>query len=307
MGEGEAKRNAKAEKAMTLLEFTAKFGNEEVCREYLFEKRYPDGFVCPRCGCGIYHKISTRGLYQCKECRFQVSCTAGTILHKTHLPLRKWFVAMFLVATDKRGSSATFLAKELGVPYKTAWFLLHRLRSAMGQRDSQYVLSGIVEMDDTYFSGGPKSGKRGRGTGKTKVIVAVSKDDKGKPKYVKMKVVPNLKGKTIGKFAAGAIAEKSRIQTDAYSSYRKPLAEKYNHGFEVFDKDSGALHWVHKAISNAKSLVNGTHHGLPAKHLQAYLDEFCYRFNRRYFSTAIFDRLALASVSAKPLPLAELK
>jgi len=292
---------------MTLLEFTARFGDEEVCREYLFEKRFPDGFVCPKCECRSCSKISTRGLYQCKECRFQVSCTAGTVLHKTHLPLTKWFMAMFLVSTDKRGNSAMFLAKELGVPYKTAWFLLHRLRSAMGERDSQYVLSGLVEMDDTYFGGGPKSGKRGRGTGKTKVIAAVSKDDKGKPKYLKMKVVPNLKGKTIGKFAAAAIAEGTQIQTDAYSSYRKPLAEKYNHGFEVFNKNSEALHWVHKVISNAKSLVNGTHHGLPAKHLQAYLDEFCYRFNRRHFSTDIFDRLALAAVSANPFPLTDLK
>jgi transposase-like protein len=219
----------------------------------------------------------------------------------------KWFLAMFLMATDKRGSSATFMSKEIGVPYKTAWFLLHRLRSAMGQRDSQYVLSGIVDLDDTYFSGGPKSGKRGRGTGKNKVIAAISKDEKGRPKYLKMKAVPNLKGKTVGQFAAEAIAEQSNIYTDAYRSYRKPLSAKYNHDFEVFEKDSGALLWLHKVIANAKALVNGTHHGLTHKHLQAYLDEFCFRFNRRYFSTAIFDRLALAAVSAKPLPWADLK
>ena len=211
------------------------------------------------------------------------------------------------MATDKRGNSATFLSKEIGVPYKTAWFLLHRLRSAMGQRDSQYVLTGIVDMDDTYFSGGPKSGKRGRGSGKNKVIAAISKDEKGRPKYLKMKVIPNLKGKTIGKFAAEAIAEKSNIYTDAYRSYRKPLAEKYNHDFEVFQKDSGALHWLHKVITNAKALVNGTHHGLTAKHLQAYLDEFCYRFNRRYFSTGIFEQLVLATLSAKPFAWADLK
>ena len=177
----------------------------------------------------------------------------------------------------------------------------------MGQRDSEYVLSGLVDIDDTYFSGGPKSGKRGRGTGKNKVIAAISKDEKGKPKYLKMRVVPNLKGKTIGKFAAEAIAEKAQIHTDAYRSYRKPLAEKYSHDFEVFEKDSSSLQWLHKVISNAKALVNGTHHGLTAKHLQAYLDEFCYRFNRRHFSNDIFDRLALAVVHATPLSFAELK
>lgn len=292
---------------MTLLEFMEKFRCEEVCREYLFEKRFPEGFICPKCGNKSHHKISTRGLYQCKSCRYQVSCTAGTVLHKTHIKLVKWFLAMYLMATDKRGSSATFLSKEIGVPYKTAWFLLHRLRSAMGQRDSEYVLSGIIDMDDTYFGGGPKSGKRGRGTGKNKVIAAISKDEKGKPKYLKMRVVPNLKGRTVGSFAAESIAENSRICTDAYRSYRKPLAGKYNHDYEVFDKDSGALRWLHKVISNAKALVNGTHHGLTGKHLQAYLDEFCYRFNRRYFSSSIFDRLALAAVCATPLTWDELK
>jgi len=292
---------------MTLIEFMEKFGDEAVCREYLFEKRFENGFTCPRCGCNSCHEISTRGLYQCKSCRHQVSATAGTIMHRTHIKLVKWFLAMFLVSTDKRGSSATFLSREIGVPYKTAWFLLHRLRSAMGQRDSEYVLSGLVDIDDTYFSGGPKSGKRGRGTGKNKVIAAISKDEKGKPKYLKMRVVPNLKGKTIGKFAAEAIAEKAQIHTDAYRSYRKPLAEKYSHDFEVFEKDSSSLQWLHKVISNAKALVNGTHHGLTAKHLQAYLDEFCYRFNRRHFSNDIFDRLALAVVHATPLSFAELK
>jgi transposase-like protein len=294
-------------KAMTLLEFMEKFNDEDVCREYLFEKRFPDGFICPKCENNSYHKIKTRGLYQCKSCRHQVSCTAGTVLSKTHVKLVKWFLAMFLMVTDKRGSSATYLSKEIGVPYKTAWYLLHRLRSAMGQRDSKYVLSGIVDLDDTYFSGGPKSGKRGRGTGKNKVIAAISKDEKGKPKYLKMKVVPNLKGKTVGSFAAEAIAEKSHIYTDAYRSYRKPLAEKYNHDFEVFDKDSTTLRWLHKVIANAKALVNGTHHGLTGKHLQAYLDEFCYRFNRRHFSIDIFDRLALAAVQANPMTLAELR
>lgn len=293
-------------KAMTLLEFMSKFQDEATCRAYLFEKRFPQGFICPKCGGKECGKVETRGVYQCKACRYQVSCTAGTVLHRTHIALVKWFLAMFLVATDKRGSSAVYLSKEIGVSYKTAWFLLHRLRSAMGQRDSEYVLSGIVEMDDTYFSNGSKTGKRGRGTGKAKVIAAVSKDDKGRPKYLKMKVIPNLKGKTIGNFAVGSIADKSQIQTDAYNSYRKPLSERYSHEYEVFSKDSEALHWVHKMIANAKALVNGTHHGLTDRHLQAYLDEFCFRFNRRYFSNGIFDRLALAAVSATPLTWGQL-
>ena len=117
-------------------------------------------------------------------------------MHRSHLPLLTWFWAMFLVAKDKRGFSATQLSKELDLPYNTAWFLLHRIRFAMSQREDNYLLSDIVELDDNYFGKPKQNGKRGRGTGKTKVVVAVSKTDEGKPRFIKMKVVPNLKGKS---------------------------------------------------------------------------------------------------------------
>lgn len=137
-------------------------------------------------------------------------------------------------------------------------------------------------------------------------MVAVSKTDDGKPRFIKMKVVSNLKSVTIGKFATQNIAENSTIETDAYRSYRKPLAEKYEHQFEVFDSSSDMLHWLHTMIGNAKAFVNGTFHGLGDKHLQCYLDEFCYRFNRRYLKNRIFDRLLIAVTSASPLTFAEL-
>lgn len=256
------------------MKFQIQFSTEDDCKKQLFEMRFPQGFVCLICGCVEYYDLRTRNLYQCKKCRHQLSVTSGTVMHRSHLPLLTWFWAIYLVAKDKRGFSATQLSKELGLPYNTAWFLLHRIRFAMSQRDDNYLLNGIVEVDDTYFGKPKRGGKRGRGTKKTKVVIAVSKTDNGNPKYIKMKVVPNLKGKTIGEFTQKNIEVGSIVQTDAYHSYRKPLSEKFEHQYQVFNAESDLLHWLHIVIGNAKAFVNGTFHGLGEKHLQKYLDEF---------------------------------
>ncbi|KYP79915.1 hypothetical protein AYW79_04430 [Ferroacidibacillus organovorans] len=138
---------------LTLRTFQQKFKSDDECRQHLFSIRFPNGFRCPSCGHDKYYLISERVLFQCTACRHQSSLIAGTILHKTRTPLRIWFWALFLVAHDKRGISALALARELDVSYKTAWLMLHKIRYAMGSRDEQYVLSGIVEMDETYFGG----------------------------------------------------------------------------------------------------------------------------------------------------------
>ena len=294
------------QKRIGFLEVQEQFGSEEACRKYLFELRWPNGFICPRCGCREYYQISTRNKYQCKSCRYQISVTAGTVMDRSHLDLRIWIWAIYLVARDKRGYSAMQLSTELSLPYNTAWFLLHRIRKAMAQRDDNYMLGGIVELDDTYFGKAKKGGKRGRGTAKTKVLVALSKDEDDNPQFVKMQVVPNLKGKTIGKFAKCSITEGAVVQSDAYRSYRKPLAENYLHDYQVFDADADMLHWLHIIIGNTKAFVLGTFHGLGKKHLQSYLDEFCYRFNRRMMHEEIFGRLACAVTASSPLRFADL-
>jgi len=130
---------------------------------------------------------------------------------------------------------------------------------------------------------------------------AVSKDEENKPKYLKLRVVPKLKGKTVGKFAASAIAEGSTIETDALRSYHNPLSEKYNHNWEVFDADKEMLVWLHTIISNAKSFIQGTYHGVSEKHMQRYLNEFDYRFNRRFQQPTLFDRLLCAVADTPPL------
>ena len=282
---------------LSIIDFQKKFSSEDQCREFLFELRFPQGFVCPECGCTEYYHIKKRHTYQCKCCRHQTSVTSGTVMDKTHLKLTYWLWAMFLFANDKRGCSASYLSQTLKLPYKTAWFLLQRLRSAMSNRESKYLLDGIVELDDTYIGTSDHGKKRGRGTSKMKIMVAVSKTINGAPKYVKMKVLPDLRGVTIGKFAKKNIAEFSRVETDNYRSLRKPLAEKYFHSYETFAPDKNMLKWLHTIISNAKAFVEGTYHGMERKHIQLYLDEFCYRFNRRSYHENLFERLALACVN----------
>jgi|LSQX01.1.fsa_nt_gb transposase-like protein len=275
-------------------DFCEKFCNEEACREYLIRLRWPEGFICPKCGKSGGYMIKERNVYQCKHCRQQSSATAGTVMHHSRLPLKTWFWAIYLVSRDKRGYSATQLSSELGIAYSSAWYLLHRIRSAMKDRDAEYMLYGIVEVDDTYFGGSKGGGKRGRGAEKTKVLVAISKDKDNHPKYLKMKVVPDLQGDTIGHFMSSSVVKGSTIQSDAYHSYRKPMSDGYTHQYAVFDSDSDMLHWLHQAIANAKASIIGTFHGFDQKHLQCYLDAFCYRFNRRRFRNEIFSRLLSA-------------
>lgn len=178
-------------------EFRRRYNSEDACRAELFRLRFPNGFVCPKCGCVKYYPIRDRNTYQYRSCRHQTSVTAGTVMHRTRLPLTLWFWAIYLCATDKRGISAIQISWMLGVYYDTAWHLLDRICTAMGQRDEKYLLSGIVEMDDGYVGGHSHNGKRGRGKGKAKIVVAISKAENGAPRFTKMKVVENMQTKTL--------------------------------------------------------------------------------------------------------------
>ena len=140
--------------SITFEEFRTRFSTEEICRAELFRLRFPNGFFCPKCGCTEYYPVRGRNAFQCRACRHQTSVTAGTVMHRTHLPLTAWFWAIYLCATDKRGISAVQLSRTLNICYESAWYLLHRIRCAMAQRDENYALSGIVEMDDGYVVAG---------------------------------------------------------------------------------------------------------------------------------------------------------
>ncbi len=280
-------------KTLSFNQFIKRFPNEKACAEYLYQIKWPNGFVCPVCGHRHCYPIKGYRRYQCAKCHHQTSLTANTVMHRSHLPLTKWFWAMYLVACDKRGISALALAEKIEVCYETAWNVLRRIRAAMEMRDSHYMVGQIVEFDDAYF-GAKIKGVRGRGAGNQGVFIAVSKDKDGRPMYLKMHITDNVQIPSVAVFATECIAPGSVVQTDSFKSYRKPLAKDYTHEAQNFDPNSEHLKWLHRITGNAKAFIIGTYHGTSTKHLQMYLSEFCYRFNRRSFGGAIFDCLLLA-------------
>jgi transposase-like protein/predicted RNA-binding Zn-ribbon protein involved in translation (DUF1610 family) len=286
------------QESISFLDFMKRFQTEEQCREFLFKLRWPDGFICPKCGHTSYYNVKNRNLFHCSKCGHQASVTANTIFHRSHTPLTKWFVAIFMMADDKRGISAAKLARDISVSPPTAWLMLHKIRKAMKDRDSGYMLSKIVEIDDAYFGAPDEGGKRGRGTDKTPGVIAVEVDKQGRPLYVKTRVVENLQGETLCEVAEEMLEPGTEVRTDGFKAYKK-LSE---HGYEVhvenFDPEENPEHllWLHKIISNLKAFIAGTFHGLDKKHLQRYFDEFAWRFNRRKFQSQLFASLLKACV-----------
>lgn len=293
----------------SLIEFQSKYGTEESCEQALFQLKWPEGFKCPKCGSCYYTVISGRRLplYQCPVCRRQTSITAGTIMANTKLSLVKWFLALYFVATNKDGISEMALSKYINVTLKTAWALLHKIRHAMGEREGLYRLGGSIEMDEAFF-GGKAAGKRGRGSeNKTEVAVALQLDDDGHPQFLKMQIIPDAKGSSLLSFVRSNVTEGSTIHSDAFRSYNA-LSEDYCCDMQKYDPKSsdGRLKWLHVMISNIKANIQGAYHGLEGTYLQRYLDEFCYRFNRRHSKKTLFDHLLACSVWAPYKTVAEL-
>jgi transposase-like protein len=296
------------QESLDILGFQQRFPTNDACRDHLFRIRWPEGLKCPICGGTDFYKITTRNIYECK-CGHQVSLTAGTIMHGSHTPLGKWFWAIYLTAHDKRGISALRLQKELQVSYPTAWLMLHKIRHAMGERDSRYLLAGIVETDEMYIGGAKKGGKRGRGTEKTPVQVAVSLDTEGRPQFVKMEMADDITGQSIRGFAERHIEAGAVVKSDNYRSYIKAFDNQaYTHEPEKFGIKENPEHlkWLHRIVGNVKVFILGTYHGLGDKHLQAYLDEFCFRINRRKFSGQLFNRLLTACMTSSAITYREL-
>lgn len=264
--------------AMTLLDFQQRFNNEQACEEYLFTQKWPGGFKCPDCQHKKYYFVQTRRIYECRKCGHQTSLTAGTLLHRSKLPLLKWFWAIYMVVHDKRGRSALSIAGLLKINYRTAWRLLHKIRHSMCTRDANYVLSGLVEMDDAYF-GAPQKGSDGRGTTKAKVIIALSTDESGNPKFIRMKVASRISKEEIQRVALSCVKPGSTVTSDGLNCYQVLKDIGYDHHYKDYYKENEEfLKWLHIVISNAKAFILGTYHGLSKKYLQPYLDEYCYRF-----------------------------
>ena len=302
----------------SLIEFQKEFPDDEACAQHIVAQRWPNGFACPQCGHSEAWYLSKRHLYNCKNCRFQTSVIAGTIFHGTHTPLVKWYWMIYHMAMDKVGVSIAEMQRLLDIKqYRTAWLMAHKIRKAMADRDAQYSLAGLVEMDDSFF--GPKGTKRGRGSErKSTVLCAVSlyRDRRGEehPGFAHMQVVDNASTNTIEDFldrlGCGSTTQEGQdllkaIRTDGWRSYGKAAKATDLSHYKVILRDPKAagklLPWVHRVISNAKAVIRGSHRGVSEKHLQAYLSEICYRFNRRFWENGLFDRLVKACISAETI------
>lgn len=295
---------------LSLSEFQRKFGNEEICLKRMFQLKWPDGYVCPCCKCREYSFIRTRHLYECKYCKNQTSATAGTAMHKTRVPLSKWFLAIYFITTDKRGISASLLSNILNVTYKTSWLMLHKIRYAMQERENQYKLQFLIELDETFL-GAPSTGneKRGRGTDKTQILIGVSVKD-NTIQYAKLDVISDASSESIKKVVEKNILPKQKIKTDGWRGYSFLSETDHEHLIESISKAGLKAHdilkWVHIIASNLKSFIAGTFHGLEAKYLQSYLHEFTYRFNRRRIKNC-WQNLLNACVRSNTITLTELK
>ena len=266
-----------------LMEFLDRFGTDEACLEYLRAMRWPEGFKCPACGSGDGW-VTARGTIYCRGCDRQTSLTAGTILHNSRTPVRKWFVGVWLLCTQKTGVSAKTLQRELKVGYKTAWLILQKLRSAMVRADRS-LLSKMAEVDETYV-GGDESGVAGRQlVGKSLVAIAVELDGK-KVGRIRLRQVPDASGKSLVGFIADCVEKGARVHTDDWNGYNGVTAAGYAHRVTpILGDPERALKFfphVHLVASLLKRWLGATHQGgVQKQHLQGYLDEFAFRFNRR--------------------------
>src|SRR6266851_3446363 len=256
------------------LTFMDRYRDEAACIAALAELRWPKGFVCPGCARRLAYQLAARPrVFECAGCGRQHSVTAGTVFHRTRTPLRKWFAAAWLIAQDKRGVSALFLARELALRYDTAWLMAHKLRHALSER-AEYPLDGLLEIDESYYGGRGKPESRGRGlTDPNKSLMAIA-----------VETVPAGPRQGEGIKKSRFVAGSARIATDGLKSY-DGLADSFRHYSIVQDGGKNAdavLPIVHVLFSNLKTWLNGTFHGVSAKHLPRYAREWNYRFNRRH-------------------------
>jgi transposase-like protein len=294
-----------------LRQFQVQFASEEACQDYLAACRWPDGFVCSRCGHQRAYAIMKRRSWQCAACRRQVSLTAGTVLHNTKIPLTLWFWAAYLMTTDKRGISALLLQRQLGLRrYEPAWMMLHKLRRAM-VNVAREPLHGEVEIDDTWI-GGPQAGIRGsrqlKGRRAALILVAVEKRGKASGR-VRMAVIPDFKTTTLKAFIKRNVTPGSTIYTDGLKSYSGLEESGYHHiariqplRTDLRKGEKSVVPMADRAIGNLQQWLIGTYHGVSRAQLQVYLDEFVFRNNRRKQPMAAFQTLLGLGTGRAPTP-----
>lgn len=292
---------------MSLPELIEKYGSEDKCHQYLQELRWPDGVICPRCEGTTISRIQARRQFDCDGCRYQFSVRVGTVLQDSKLPLWKWFLAVYLMVVSKKGISANQLKGMVGVSYKTAWYLCHRIRSAMEVERPK--LSGTVEVDETWIGGEQKGKGRGYTGNKALLLGAVERNGD-----VRIKIGQSRDGKELGDFIRENVTDDTpNVYTDELSAYKTipDLKEEdtkhqtVNHSKNEWVRGDVHTNSVESAWSLLKRSVIGSYHQLSKKHLDAYVDEFEFRFNNRK-NPYLFRDTVLALIDADMLPYKDL-
>lgn len=282
----------------SIVDFGVQFPNEVSCLAHIFKMRFPDGLTCEKCARkDQFHPIAERRSYVC-NCGFHVYPTAGTIFHKSPTPLKIWLFVMYLMGASKNGVAAKEVERQTGVTYKTAWRMCHQIRALMSEEPA--FMTGTVEVDETYV-GGKRKGKRGRGAaGKTAIVAALERGGSVFPV-----VVERTDAATVEAVIDLAATKDAKIVTDEYGSYNGLKAAGYahdtvNHGSQQWTKGDVHTQNIEGFWSQIKRSIGGTHHHVSKKHLQAYADEYAFRFNRRRSEVPRFRHL-ISQFAEKPV------
>ena len=295
------------DKPLSIVELIDSYNCDEKCRDALERLRWPAGVSCTRCGDMDVLELANQNRWECKGCGYQFSVTSGTIMHDSHLPLRKWFLAIYLMVESRKGISANQLKRTLGVAYKTAWYLCHRIREAMGNDPLEGpALVGVVEVDETYVGG--KARGRGRGYVGNKVIVAGALQRDGQ---LRVERIPDVRKNTLHSFIHRTIKDQAEaVYTDELKSYlgidtADTRHECVNHSAEEWVVGDVHTNGIEGVWSLFKRSVIGAFHKMSAKHMDRYLEELEWRFNNRN-NTHIFRDTLARIVHTDPLTYAEL-
>jgi transposase-like protein len=265
---------------VNLINLIERYSNEDKCRNYLEALKWQDGIKCPRCGSGNISRIRKRDQFDCDKCRYQFSVTAGSIFHDSHLPLWKWFLAVYLMAESKKGISANQLKRSLAISYKTAWYLCHRIRKAMQEVQSIPKLKGVVEVDETYVGGRYDRRRKRQPWEKQAVVGLLQRHGHFEAKAVRTPSKKILVGVIKDRVDKGATVMTDELR--AYKSLDKDFDhETVNHSAEEWARGNVYTNGVENAWSLFKRSIVGSYHQISAKHVDAYLDEFDWRFNGR--------------------------
>lgn len=297
---------------MTILEFTKIYPSEFACKMDFKLRREKEGVVCKKCQCTSHYWLQSKWQWQCSKCKFRTTLRSGTVMHSAKLSFYKWYACMAFMSFSKKGISALEMQRQLAHNrYGTIWKLMHKLREGMGLRDDKYQLNDFIEFDEGYLEHATSEKvklKRGRGS-QRKVNVAVMAEstpledlETGKKssqcRYFKMKTLKTHEKTEVNQVVAEYINENAVIFSDKSTSYTdfSEFVETHLSSKSTKEVTKTTLKWVHIAISNAKRNLLGVYHMIKMKYLQSYLNEFCYKLNRRYFGKRLFDRLVIATI-----------